>query len=214
MPLLKKSRLASNPALFVRDFIRPKIYFDLLTEEFGNDWLEWEPETLHREIIRVFQRPTEEVFEKIMALQTYMTTDLYWDEILAYEDIILAFGDRYVDLDLIQGCTPEELAYGVAVAQDVGKKRHGNFVRDIVMYIRACHQVAGVVVYHPSLKFAQPEYPEPLASLVTRVEDAIGNGLQPKDPVDLDDPFQVQLAKALDVSVYVDERLIKGMVDA
>ena len=217
MPLQKKLKQVSK-IIFVRDFVRPKVYLDFLNDTkdmFEGDWLKWEPETLHREIERVLViRPTEQVFEKIMALQTFMNTDLFWDEILVFENIVLAFGDRHVDFDLIQGCTPEELAYGVSVAQEIGKRRYGDFVRDIVMYIRACHQMAGVVVYHPALKFAQPEYSEPLSALVERVEKAIGNGFSPKDPIDLDDPFQVQLAKALDVSVYVDERLIKGMVDA
>jgi len=212
MTLPGKLKQVSN-TIFIRDFIRPKIYLDLLTDEFGSDWFEWEPETIHHEIMRVFnQRPTESVFEKIMALQTYMTTDLYWDDIMTFEDIILAFGDRYVDPDMLQGCTPEELAYGVAVAEEVGKEHSGDLVRDIIIYIRGCHQMAGVVVYHPSLKFAQPIYPEPLASLVTQVEEAVANGITPNDPLDLDDAFQVQLAKTLDVSVYVDERLIKGMI--
>lgn len=207
-----KSKQVSE-AVFVRDFIRPKIYLDLLNETFGRDWLEWEPETLHREIERVFGlRPTEQVFEKIMALQTFMNTDLFWDDLMVFEDIVLAFGDRYVDPDLLQGCTPEELVYGIAVAEEIGKENEDEFVSDIIMYIRACHQMAGVVVYHPALKFAQPEYAEPLASLVARVQTAIDKGERPDDPVDLDDPFQVQLAKTLDISAYVDERLIKGVI--
>lgn len=206
-----KSRSASE-TLFIREFIRPSVYRDTLDEAFGKDWLEWEPETLHREIERVFHvRPIEQVFEKIMALQTFLNTDLYWDDLMVFEDIILAFGDRHVDPDLLQGCTPEELAYGIAVADELG--REGTFVDDIKEYIRACHQMAGVVVYHPDLKWAQPDYPEPLQSLVMRVERAVENGFTPGEPLDLDDPFQVQLAKTLDVSVYVDERLIKGMIN-
>jgi hypothetical protein len=206
-----KSRPDSS--VFIREFIRPSIYNDLLTKTFGQDWLEWEPETLHHEIMRVFNtRPLDQVFEKIMALQTYLNTDLYWDSLLTFEDIVLAFGDRHVDPDLIQGCTPEELAYGIAVAEELGKEHKGSFSNDIIQYIRACHQMAGVIVYHPSMKFAQPTYPNPMASLVTRVTDAIARGVRPADPIDLDDVYQVQLAKTLDVSAYVDERLVKGML--
>lgn len=211
MSLLAKSKSASK--VFIQEYVRPKIYKDLLTDALGKIWLEWEPETIHHEIMRVLGvRPLEQVFEKIMALQTFLTTDLYWDEIMVFEDIILAFGDRHVDPDLLQGCTPEELAYGVAVAEELG--RQGEFVTDIIQYIRACHQMAGIVVYHPSLKFAQPEYPQPLDGLVTRVEDAVGDGQLPKQPLDQDDAFQVQLAKTIDVMIYVDERLIKGMVNS
>jgi len=211
MSLPEKSRLASK--VFIREFVRPTVYRDLLTSTFGQDWLEWEPETIHREIERVFGvRPLDQVFEKIMALQTFLTTDLLWDDVLAFENIILAFGDRHVDPDLVQSCTPEELAYGVAVAEELGKPHDEPFVNDIIKYIQACHQLAGVVVYHPSLKFAQPDYSELLSAIVWRVEQALSSGETPSEPLDLDDVFQVQLAKTLDVTVYVDERLIKGMV--
>ncbi len=51
-----------------------------------------------------------------------------------------------------------------------------------------------------------------LVALVQRIEHAVVRGESPAEPLDLDDVYQVQLAKTLDISVYVDERLVKGVV--
>lgn len=211
--------------VFFRSHVPPKVYRELLDKTFGGSWLEWEPETILREIRRVFGvAPTSFVQDKIFALQTFLVTDLFWDDVMAFEDMILAFGDRYVDPDLIQVCLPEEIAYGMTVALELGKKK--DFVPDIVEYIRACHRDAGVLVYHPILAFAQPEYEdgfrkgvaEKVALLLIKDKtselrsalDGEFKDARPVMEVNHEDPVSVQLAKARDVRAYVQERLERG----
>lgn len=195
--------------LFFRNYVQPKVYKDLLEKTFGVDWLGWEPETVLQEIYRVFSvNPPSLIRDKIFATQTFLNTDLFWEDVMAFEDIILAFGDRHVDPDLVQVCLPGELAYGVIVAEALKKKK--DFVSDITSYVRACHIEAGVLVYHPVLKFAQPKYPDEFRKgIVAAVEKRIADGAAVSE-IDHENPVEVQLAKALDVNEYVQERLARG----
>lgn len=199
--------------LFFRNFIPPKAYQEALGKLFGARWLDWEPETLLAELRRALGvTPTSIIQDKIFALQTYLKTSGFWDNPLIFENMILAFGDRYVDPDLIQGCLPDELAYGMTVAGDLPKPQGTALAEDIVEYIRGCHREAGVLVYHPVLAFAQPEYTGEIKRIADEVKKLIDKDVIPKEPVDLDDPVQVQLAKSRDVGVYVQERLDRGVM--
>ena len=125
--------------IFLKKYVTPNVYKRTLDSVFGEEWRNkedaWEPETIRQEIERIWAiEPLDEVFEKIMALQTYLTTDLFWDDLIAFENIVLAFNDRHVDPDMIQSCTPEELAYGVEVASRVRPER--NWIIDIIEYTK------------------------------------------------------------------------------
>jgi hypothetical protein len=195
--------------IFIRKYIPPKAYRDELTRAFGSEWLDWEPETILMEIRRQYGvTPIESVKDKIFALQTFLTTDLFWDDFLIFEKIVLAFNDRDVDHDLIQCATPEELAYAMEVSTGLREKK--SFVRDIPEYIRACHREAGVLVYHSALQQFQPTYED---SFRRDVAERVEGNLRKPDPFvlrdDEENPAAVQTAKTLDVYAYVGERMEK-----
>lgn len=197
--------------VFLKKYITPDVYQQTLDSVFGEEWRNkedaWEPETIRQEIERIWAvEPIDEVFEKIMALQTYLTTDLFWDDLIAFENMVLAFNDRHVDPDLVQSCTPEELAYGVEVASRVRSRR--DWIIDIIEYIRACHRQYGQLVYHEVLKFAQPKYKDERADLVKRIDKQIKVGVPRL--LDEDSIIEVQAAKTDDCDAYVRERLMKG----
>lgn len=198
----------SEHDLFLQNHIPPKAYKDALDKAFSAEWMSWEPETIVQELFRVFRVvPIYAVREKIFALQTFLTTHVFWDNPLTFEDIVLAFGDRYVDPGLLQGCLPEELAYGVLVANQVQKD---NFAPDVVLYVRGCHHAAGVLVYHDALSFAQPTYEGENARVSAAVTRMLANGTVPPKDINQDDPVWVQFAKTWDVAAYVQERMERG----
>jgi hypothetical protein len=196
--------------IFVRRFVLPRTYKDVFDRVFGEDWLRWEPETIRMEISRGWGvQPLEEVFEKIMALQAFLTTDLFWDEILPFEDIVLAFNDAHVDPDMIQQALPREIAFAITVAGQLSDKK--NFVEDIIEYIQACHREEGVLVYHDVLKFAQPEYDDVFRKRVAGVvSNRMASGEVPQGDSQDNDPEDVQHVKTWDCFGYVQERLRKG----
>lgn len=194
--------------LFLQNHVPPKTYKDALDKAFGEEWTAWEPETIVQELFRVFRVvPIYAVREKIFALQTFLVTHAFWDSVLTFEDIVLAFGDRYVDPGLLQGCLPEELAYGVVVANQVQK---AEFSSDVSLYIRSCHHNAGVLVYHEALRFAQPAYEGENARIAAAVEKLLAAGAVPPKDINQDDPVQVQFAKTWDVAAYTQERIERG----
>ena len=196
--------------IFVRKYTPPKAYRDEFTRVFGKEWLKWEPETLFSEIRRHWGvTPIEAIREKILALQTFLTTDLFWDDFLVFEKIILAFNDREVDHDLIQCCTPEELAYGMKMAMEV--RNRGDFVFDIKAYIQSCHREAGVLCYYSDLMEFQPEYKDSYRrSTCSAVEARIDGAVPPPEEVNQDSPTEVQFAKTWDIYTYVGERLTRS----
>lgn len=187
----------------------PNVYVKVLGEKFGDAWHEWEPETILEEIGREWSvKPSDSVMEKIMALQTFLTTDLFWEDPSFFENVILAFGDRYVDPDLIQSCTPEELSYGLTVANLVRRKT--DFSKDIVGYIQACHRQAGQLLYHDTMTFAQPVYHDWRQDLVDKAKGILSKG--GIEFVDMINAAEVQQAKTRDCDVYVKERFLKAEV--
>lgn len=195
--------------IFVRRFVPPRTYRDVFTEFFGEGWLGWEPETIRMEISRIWGvQPLVEVFEKIMALQTFLTTDVFWDEILPFENTILAFNDAHVDPDLVQQALPRELAYGMVLAGQLSSRE--DFVEDIIEYIRACHREEGVLVYHEALGFAQPEYGDAFRKRVAGVvSNRMTAGQIPQGDSE-NDPEDVQHVKSWDCYGYVRELLQRG----
>jgi hypothetical protein len=193
--------------LFFRAYVPPRRYKETLDKAFGKEWVEWEPETILQEIRRVFgATPTQLIQDKIFALQTYLMTHLFWDDPRAFENMILAFGDRALDPDLIKACLPEELAYGMTVADQIDAPRD-TFVVDVAEYMRACHREVGVLVFHDTMRFAQPVYKGDMKRIAEAVMALLGKGTPPSAEIDHENPVQVQHAKAWDVSAYVQERL-------
>jgi len=193
--------------LFIKKNVRPDAYRDLFDRTFERQWIEWEPETLRMEIPRTWGvHPIEEVFEKIMALQTFLRTDLFWDDVIAFENIVLAFNDLFVDPDLVQQALPREIAFGVVVANRLNTK--SDFVQDIVEYIRASHREEGILVYHPELKMFQPEYSDDFRKgIAARVQELMAVGSQVHEDMSEEDSVQVQFAKTMDCVLYVSDKM-------
>lgn len=202
----------SAKKLFTERFTPPKVYTLVLSKIFGRRWIEWEPETLWDEIRDEFRvEVSDEVRDKINALRLLMVVDNFWEEFTVFEKTIIAFNDRLVDPTYIQVCLPQELGYGLTVANSVRVKP---FTSEIINYVRACCTQDGLLVYHRSFNFAQPRYDnERMREIVqaTRKIWDIERFTQLRVPAgEEDDPVVVQVAKLHDIEVYVRERLDKG----
>lgn len=199
--------------LFTERFVPPKVYVGVLSKMLGGNWPTWEPETVWADIFdETGVEVSDEVRDKISALRLVLTTDNFWEEFTVFENVILAFNDRYVDPDYLQVCLPQELAYGMTVAGSVKVKP---FDSDITNYIRACCTQDGLMVYPNIFAFAEPRYENPvLSELVQNVRKVwdLERFAQLRVPSgEEDDPVVVQVAKLHDIAVYTKERLDKGL---
>ncbi len=181
----------------------PPLIDDILTKQWGDAWLIWLPETLEQMIeFEDGTVPSDEFLDKVHALQTLKMTEVFWDDPLVFEKIVLAFNGRYVDPTYWQCATLGEIAYAVAIADLIRKRA---FEEAVVEYVRACAAQEGLIAFPTVLQRFQPTYDAETSRLVGKVEAA-------KDPapgteVDDTDPVAVQRAKRRDVNVYVEERL-------
>jgi len=199
--------------LFTAKHVVPEAYSRILKARFGKEWVDWEAETLWKEIRSEFgAEVSDEVREKLNALKTHLTTTLFWDSFDVFEKTILAYNDRHVEPGIIQVCVPQEIAYGMTVA--AGVRHQKKFDIEVLMYIRACCDSDGLVVFPQAFHFAQPEYKdEHLAALAKNVwavwkPELLGKLVVP--PSKEDDPEFIQLAKIHDIEVYVAEKLEHG----
>lgn len=198
--------------VFQKKFFPPKIYGRILFGKYGRAWLEWDPQTLWMEIRDDFgAEVSDEVREKINAFRVFLTTRDFWEDYFVFEKIILAFNDRYTDTENIQVCLPEELGYGLTVANSIVIR---SFDREIIAYIQACCRQSGLIVYHRSFAFAQPRYEDSdLRSLVQEVRKVwdIERFTQITIPESQqEDAVMLQVGKLHDIEVYIRERLAKG----
>lgn len=195
--------------IFLERHVLPRTLMEVLSAGFGRAWLEWEHETIRAEIVKTWGvEPSDLVFEKVMALQTLLKTDLFWDEILPFENTVLAFNGLPFDFDLIKACQPREIAYGVVAAVDLRDK--GDFVPDIVEYVRACHREYGVLVFHPVLASMQPSYEGFRGQIAEYVQKEIASGRPPLENLNHANPIEVQYLKAWDALMYVQELVQEG----
>lgn len=195
--------------VFLEKHVLPRTLMEVLSAGLGRAWLEWEPETIKAEIAKTWSvEPAGAVFEKVMALQTLLRTDLFWNEVLPFENTVLAFNGLPVDFDLIKSCQPREIAYGVAAAVNLRDKT--DFVPDIVEYVKGCHREYGVLVYHPVLATMQPSYEGFRKDIAEYVQKEIASGRPPLENLNHANPIEVQLLKAWDAMLYVEELVQRG----
>ena len=191
--------------IFTAKHVVPQIYKTVLDQNLGPEWISWEPETCWSEIDRIFKiRPSENVANKINALKVFLTTKAFYQDARAFENIVLAVNDLYVDPQTLQVCSPEEIVYALKVLAPLGMETK-NFGREIIAYIQvACKQV-GLLKYPDDIKFAEPAYDKPLAELAASVK------AQYVDPekIDYADIQQVQGSKLYVVQMYAAEKFAR-----
>lgn len=86
-------------------------YLLALNELYGNDYLDFEPETF-REDLGVSGR----ILDKIMAGIVLKTTSKFWNDIVTFEKVALALNNRSVSFTEYQDLSPAEIAWAVTEA--------------------------------------------------------------------------------------------------
>ena len=189
--------------IFKSKHILPQAYKLVLDQTMPEGWAAWEPEALWDEIERVHGvRPIEEVANKINAIKTLLTTELYYYDATVFENMILAANDLMVTPSTFQMCSPEELVYGIRAFRPI-ENRPQSWGKEIVAYVNACCQFYGLLKYPPDLEFAQPQYDGELANLAKQIT------IRYTDPKTLDqkDVVAVQSNKLYHVAEYCATKL-------
>jgi hypothetical protein len=132
----------------------------VLMEKFGPDWLEWEADTLKKEILVTFRATSvsEHNWQKIQAVRTLTATVGFWNEWPIFEKIIQALNNNIPRFDITQRCTLSQLMAGVDIANTIRREVYGD---EPTRYVAACALDEGVVYLPAPLDFAQRVLSEP-----------------------------------------------------
>jgi len=132
----------------------------VLMEKFGTEWLEWEPDTLKREILTTFRATSvsEHNWQKIQAIRVLTSTGGYWSEWHIFEKIIQALNNNVPRFDITQRCTISQLMAGVDIANTIRRETYGD---EIQRYVTACALDEGVTYLPTPLDFASKILSEP-----------------------------------------------------
>jgi hypothetical protein len=160
------AKVASSKEPIVRFFgyhdAHPVALVMSLLGQFDTDWVDWEPDTLRKEILTTFEAPSisPHNWEKIQAARTLMTASTYWNEWHVFEKINQALNNNIPVFDISQRCTVAQLMAGVDIASQI---REEPFDEDEVgRYIACCALDEFIVYLPPPIDFAQKYLSQPM----------------------------------------------------
>lgn len=161
----------------------------------NKNWINWLPETIW------FEFPCNEVTkDKILAIQTLMTTPDSQFDIMAFRNIIAVFNNESSDWTTLSPMSCEEIVYG----WEQIVKINPNFERwhDLDSFIKAC-MVEDGIVYLPWMNMESLNGNEFDINKIKLVwNKSKGNDLKAQES-DLEKPLNVQILKLRDIELYL-----------
>jgi len=179
-------------SLLASDDANPIKIMLLLDGEWGDDWHDWEPETITQTIEADGIEVAKVNLDKIMALKVLIKTDEFWKSPRVFEKVCLAFAGRMVDWGHIQEPRVHDLAACVAVIERyISEKEWSDNVQT---YVAGVAVRDGYVMLPPVLSFAQiPFYNELVFAMgdeVLSVQDQLMSAMKEEDEIPQDHVVQ------------------------
>jgi len=184
--------------------ISPIGIYEMLNRQYGDDWHDWEPETIWQTLYQEQAvTPTEEVKNLIQAIQLVCRTNFAFEDFHVFEKVGHAFNLNHVMFDSMQPLEPDEIALEIIILKAI--RPQVDFEDEVNGYIAACAKLAGMV-YLPEKLFGS----EPQIFL-----DDLGNDLELKAEVIAhldniksatvaeDSPLDIQLSRIQEIREYI-----------
>jgi hypothetical protein len=200
---------ASGPEYLTRNDVHPLKLVAELEDTLGEDWVEWEPETIRESIIKeAGVEPSDDVMSKIMAVKIIIhRPEIFFDDWMAMEKISVALNDQTPMMGMIEEVPIEWLSNAVSIVTKLAGD--GDFGSDVEGYVAARLHDQGYVVAPPLLRFADDK----LGSIVKnddlrkKVILAYARSINAKELGEGEDPISIQVARLLRNNAYVLDRL-------
>lgn len=161
----------------------------------NKDWINWLPDTIWHEF-----SCNSVTKDKILAIQTLLTTPDSQFDIMAFSNIIAVFNDQSSDWTTLTPLPCEYIVYG----WEQIKKINPSFERwhDLDSFIKACMIEDGIVTL-PWLDIDSKNGNEfDIESIKSVWNKAKGNDLKPTES-DLEKPLNAQILKLKDIELYL-----------
>jgi hypothetical protein len=161
----------SNRNLFVHHDTHPVVFDVKLLQQYGEDWMTWEPETLWREIMDDFRVPSisDHAKSKIQAVKTLHINEWYFDKWEVFCWVTQALNNNIPDFQVIQKPSIAQLFVSVDVATMI--RNDEEFAPEVQMWVAASVLDEGVVYAPKPIAFCNDEIVQLLER--SKLEDAL-----------------------------------------
>jgi len=162
----------SNRNLFVHHDTHPVVFDVKLLQQYGEDWMVWEPETLWREIMDDFRAPSisDHAKSKIQAVKTLHINEWFFDRWEVFCWVTQALNNNIPDFQVIQKPSIAQLFVSVDIATMV--RNDEEFGAEVQMWVAASVLDEGVVYAPKPIAFCNDEIVQLLER--SKLEDALG----------------------------------------
>lgn len=140
----------------------PVVIADWLDAFWGDDWMEWEPETILDTAEKDGIQIDSVNLGKMFAIRSIKKTEEFFREPRVFEKVCIAFADRIVDWSVIQTPRVHDMAAAVAIVETFF--REGQYSDHVEAYVAAAAIMDGFLLLPPSLTFAGYHFSMELAS--------------------------------------------------
>jgi len=126
--------------------------YNFITRELGDDWGEWEIETIYKVLWLKFSVSLEDVNrDKILAIRHLCNSDQpFWDW-YEFNQLALAFSGSIADFEFLKKPSPGMIINAVKTMNHIRPDREGQFNNEVVKYICISLKDDGIYAPPPSL---------------------------------------------------------------
>lgn len=142
--------------------LNPIVLLEWSNAHWGEEWMEWEPETILEMADREGIQIDQVNLGKMFAVRAVVKTEEFFREPRVFEKVCIAFSDRLVDFGVIQIPRVHDMAAAVALVE--GFVREGSYSDHVASYVAAAAIMDGFLLLPPNLQFAGFQFAMELAS--------------------------------------------------
>lgn len=186
----------------------PIIIMQLCNDVLGEDWIDWEPETITEtfEAEGISVHPV--TLNKMFALRIVIKTERFEEDPFIFEKVVTAFSNRVVDWTIVQQPRVFDIAATVALIDRFIKTLR--FSEDISSYTAACAITDGYVILPPELMYCDASFAVELAMTVgddvLEIQDSIMS-LMKTDAEEIPEEYQPQYMRLLRCQYHVKSKI-------
>lgn len=148
--------------IFSDNGAHPIALLAILTKQFGEEWLEWEPETVWDEILDEFSASISSINkEKILAARLVKTSHRFFLEWDVFQHVTDALNGLTPNFSVLQRPSPGEMLVSVDIAEELQGKQDIVFSPEVKAYIAGSFLYEDIWYLPPPLDIAQEILSEP-----------------------------------------------------
>lgn len=181
------------------DGVMSVVYKSHLDTEYGDAWLDWEPETLWTAMEEKWgHAPSEGAKAAIMATRVLLSSGSFYDDIPTFEAVVLGLNNHQPVFTRLEVAAPHEIAHAIAQEKILRDRPETGFSEEVIHYIQGSMIQYGNFAYPSLMQFAEPSDDKAKRNEIRKAAKT-----PVKNPESL---VEVQAAKLHDLYVYMEAR--------